>query len=178
MTLALAPCNTTTRITCIRSARETDLDRIVEMGRRFLASTSYRDVIADNPSQMARLATGLLDHAQGTILVAERVTSPDPLPQVVGMIGLFAFEHPIAGERIAGELFWWVEPAHRGIGLRLLRAAEQWAHDHGATALQMIAPTPDVERLYERLGYARVEVHYQRRFSAPTVEVERVEDRS
>jgi len=26
----------------------------------------------------------------------------------------------------------------------------------------MIAPTPDVEQLYERLGYTRVEVMYQR----------------
>jgi GNAT superfamily N-acetyltransferase len=58
---------------------------------------------------------------------------------------------------------WWVEPGHRGIGVRLYYALERWARARGAVALQMIAPTEAVAAIYRRLGYGAIETIYQKR---------------
>jgi GNAT superfamily N-acetyltransferase len=126
------------------------------MGERFLTQTVYRGRVTVNPSQMASLVEMLIEAEAGAIFVSERDG------EVVGMIGLLAFVHPIAGEPTVSELFWWVEPTQRGCGVRLLKRAEQWARDKGALKLFMIAPTADVGQLYERLGYESLETTYQR----------------
>jgi GNAT superfamily N-acetyltransferase len=59
-------------------------------------------------------------------------------------------------------VLWWVEPEHRGDGLRLLREAESRAKLANAKYMQMIAPTEAVETVYKRLGYQYVESTYQR----------------
>jgi GNAT superfamily N-acetyltransferase len=126
------------------------------MGERFITETVYRGRIPVNPAQMTALVATLLQGDVGTIFVAEREGA------LVGMIGLMAFMHPIGGEPTVTEVFWWMEPEHRGGGVRLLKRAEQWAREMGAVKLFMIAPTPDVGQLYERLGYESLETTYQR----------------
>jgi GNAT superfamily N-acetyltransferase len=61
-----------------------------------------------------------------------------------------------------GEVFWWVEPEHRGEGVKLLREAEKRAKHAGAQTMQMIAPTDKVAGLYQRFGYEFVEAAYQK----------------
>jgi GNAT superfamily N-acetyltransferase len=138
----------------IRLACESDVPRLVEMGRRFRNETGYNKHLAENPAKMAELASQLA--AAGGVLVSERAG------QIVGMIGIFLFPHFLSGELVAGEVFWWVEPEHRGEGIKLLREAEKQARERGAVKLQMIAPNPKVAALYERLGYEFVESAYQR----------------
>jgi histone acetyltransferase (RNA polymerase elongator complex component) len=58
---------------------------------------------------------------------------------------------------------WWVEPEHRGAGVRLVREAEKRAKEAGAQRIQMIAPTKQVGAIYERLGYAFIESAYGKR---------------
>jgi hypothetical protein len=141
--------------TVIRHAMPADVPQIVEMGLRFLRSTVYRDRLAESPVSMERIAMQLIGGA-GALLVAERGGL------LVGMIGVLLFEHPLSGEWIAGELFWWSEQPRAG--MRLLREAEAWARASGAAALQMIAPTTQVERVYQARGFAQIEVAYQKRF--------------
>lgn len=145
----------------LRPATLEDLPRLVAMGQHFLQATPYRSLIADNPAQMTALATMLITDANGLLLVA------DGGGALVGMIGLLVFSHHLSGERIAGEVFWWVEPQQRGtVGIRLLRAAEQWAKDQRVVTVQMVGPTTGRAGLiYERLGYAPIEVAYQRRIT-------------
>lgn len=140
----------------IREATEADIPRLIEMGERFLTETVYRGRVAVNPSAMARTVARLLVSDGGAVFVSERDHT------VVGMIGMLVFEHPITGEITASELFWWVEPEARGTGIRLLKRGEQWARDAGAERIHMIAPTSDVGRLYERLGYTALETTYER----------------
>lgn len=140
----------------IREATTADTPRLVEMGERFLTETAYRGRVTVNPTQMAETVTLLGDSEVGTVFVLEL------RGVVVGMIGLLLFQHPIAGEPTVAELFWWVEPEYRGGGIRLLKRAEQWARDQGAVKMHMIAPTPDIGQMYERLGYEPIEVSYQR----------------
>lgn len=140
--------------TTIRAATHDDVDAMVAMGRQFLA-TEYPGRLMDNPEQLARLTHQLIDGDSSVVLVAEREA-------VIGMIACVAYAHPMSGELTAAEMFWWVDPAHRGCGLRLFRAAERWAREQGAQMFQMIAPSPEVERLYQRLGFTKIETIYHR----------------
>jgi GNAT superfamily N-acetyltransferase len=139
-----------------RPATLADVDAIVAMGARFLAQSVYRGHLADNPAQVRALAQQLIDAPHGDVLVV------DADGTLVGMLALLAYAHHLSGEWVAGEVAFWIDPAYRGLGLRLLRDAERWARAHGAARLELIAPTPDVETLYTRLGYAPIERTYQR----------------
>jgi GNAT superfamily N-acetyltransferase len=143
-------------IAMIRMATEADVDAIVAMGRRFLASTIYRDLIAESPEQMQRLAEMFVRDTDKVTLVAEQDR------KIVGMLLVLVHTHFVSGERMAGEVAWWVEPEYRGCGLKLLKAAEQWAREQGAVKFSMVAPSEDVECLYQRLGFTKVETAYQR----------------
>jgi GNAT superfamily N-acetyltransferase len=81
---------------------------------------------------------------------------------MVGMIGVHIFNHPMSGEKIGCEAFWWVEPEARGGGLGLLKRGEAWLKAMGAKRIQMIAPNERVARLYRRRGYSKTEEHYQK----------------
>ena len=142
----------------IRLALHGDIPRAVAMGRRFIAETSYRGGMADNPDRLAETAARLIDGEDSALFVA------DESDTIIGMIGVYTYTHPYSGERFATELFWWVDPEKRGTGVRLLRAAEAWARTQGVRSLQVVAPRSN-ERLgaiYERLGYTRLETCYQR----------------
>lgn len=139
----------------IRRATLDDRDRLVEMGQRFVAETPYAGLIAINPERLSASVAGILTNPAGAVFVS----GSDPL---TGMIAMLAYDHPFSGERTAFEVVWWVEPEARGDGVRLLRAAEQWARDEGITKMQMVAPDARVGEFYKRMGYAPVETSYQR----------------
>lgn len=143
----------------IRQATVADLDAVVTMGRHFRSSLNYTNVIAENVPQMYATATALIERDDQILLVAESDAA------LVGMLGGLLFDHFISGERTAAEMFWWVEPRHRfGVhGIKLLKIFERWASRHGASMVQMIAPSIEVGAIYERLGYAAVEVGWQKR---------------
>lgn len=141
----------------IRKAAPGDLERIVEMGMRFVAETDYHELIQVRPEKLAETVLSIVKNPDGVVLVSE---SED---QVTGMIALVAFDHPYSGTRTASEAVWWVDPEHRGVGLRLLQAAEGWAKEKGAKAMVMVAPNEAIGRLYMRLGYKPIETSYQRR---------------
>jgi len=144
----------------IRPATHEDVPALVVMGQQFAQTEMYRDVLHENPEQMAVVATNLIEHESGTVLVLEREGV------LVGMIGIICTLHFLSGEMYAGEVFWWVTPGQRGDGVRLLRAAESWAIESGAKTLQMIAPTERVGRFYDRMGFARMETSYQKELGA------------
>jgi hypothetical protein len=140
----------------IRDATPDDIPRLVEMGTRFLTESVYSGKVLVNPEAITRTMGLLLASDVGALFVSE-------LDGVVtGMIGLMVFEHPFTGQRAAQELFWWVEPEHRGNGLKLLKRGEQWAAAAGAQHIHMVAPTPAVGHLYERLSYGYLEAVYQK----------------
>lgn len=138
----------------IRTATASDVPRLIEMGERFRSSSTYRKYLSGNSEQMRRFAEKIID-GDG-LLVSERSG------KIVSMLGFVVFPHFMSGETTGGEVFWWVEPEHRGEGLKLLRAAEKCARSVGAKRFQMIAPSEDVEKLYELMGYEYVESTYQK----------------
>lgn len=142
----------------IREATTNDVNALVAMGTRFLDSVYARKIHA-NADALRSLSVGLLASADAVIYVAELGS------EIVGMMGLMRYVHPMSGELTASEVMWWVDPERRGSGIRLFRVGEAWAQDSGATVIQMIAPSPEVERFYVRAGYEPVERTYQRRLS-------------
>lgn len=137
------------------------MSRLVEMGQRFLTTGPYASRIQNSPEQMERVIQQLMEHEGGLVLVA------DLEGWVGGMILVFLHQHPLSGEVFASELCWWVEPEVRGrTGLYLLTHAEVWAQEHGARAIHMVAPSPEIAGLYERLGYDLLEMTYTKELQA------------
>lgn len=128
------------------------------MGKKFIATSSYSSHIDGNDEAMADLARGLVGNPSGLLLVAGGTPC-------LGMIGVLTFRHPVSGEIVASEMFWWVEPEIRGMGVRLLRAAEEWATMAGAKRMMMIAPDDRVGDFYGRVGYDKVETTWMRRLA-------------
>ena len=133
-----------------------DVPALVAMGQQFAQTEMYRDVLRENPDQITVVMTNLIDCEAGTILTLENETT------LVGMMGILCTPHFLSAEMCASEIFWWVTPGHRGDGVRLLRAAESWAKECGATKLQMVAPNERVGRFYDRMGFKRIETSYQK----------------
>lgn len=142
-----------------REATLADVPSLVEMGQRFVEESPYKRFVGENQEQMRALVEQVVALPNGRVLVAEEAGT------LVGMIAVIAKEHFITGEIIGGELVWWVNPEQRprGVGIQLLKMAEQAARDLGAKHMQMIAPDERVGNLYKRRGYELVEVTYQRR---------------
>ena len=140
----------------IREATTADVDALVAMGERFLVSV-YAKKIHANTDALRQLSEGLLASPDAVIYVAE------VRGQVIGMMGLMRYRHPMSGEPTASEVMWWVDPERRGSGVRLFRVGEAWAKASGATVIQMIAPSPEVEQFYTRVGYEPVERTFQKR---------------
>ena len=142
----------------IRAATEADIPQIVKMGLRF-ATAEYAISLPADPDRIAMLARNLMGGENSVVLVSESSEGA-----VVGMIAMMVYDQPMTNELVATEIAWWMEPEQRGssAGIRLLKAGEQWARARGARKLQMIAPTDRVGQFYERLGFQRIEIHYQR----------------
>lgn len=140
----------------IRPATLEDIPVLQAMGVRFIQETTYRDHIGVSPEAITSLLQRLIEHETAVVFVTDRDG------EITGMIGLVRFDHPVSGESIVSEMFWWMEPERRGDGIRLLRHAERWAKSDGAVRFQMIAPTPQVARVYRALGYTEIETTFQR----------------
>ncbi len=143
----------------IREATSTDLPRVVEMGRTFLLSGPYRDIIEDNPEVSLQLAEKLVEHTQAKILVEEQGG------KLVGVFCFLLYPHYNSGLMTAAELIWYVEPEARKTmaGLRLKWEAEKMAKELGAVQFHLTCP-PGQEKLFSKLsGYVQVEIGYQRR---------------
>lgn len=142
----------------IREARPEDLPRIVAMFAEFVSSTQYARYVGNDPVHSAAMMERLITDEGKALFV---VDSEDG---VIGMLGVMVFTQPFSGETIASELFWWLDPKHRGHGVWLLRRAENWARSKGAARMNMMAPAdkPRVAEIYEAIGYSYVERVYSR----------------
>lgn len=130
------------------------------MGSRSLLEGPYKELLADKPEVTARLAEKLLTMENARVLVAELNS------KLVGAFAFVLFDHYYSGEKVAGEMIWYLEPearTGRPIALELLWAAEKLAHELGAKKMQLTAPTEEIATMYQRLkGYVKVETSFQR----------------
>lgn len=117
----------------IRSAVMADLSALLEMGKRFFEASGYADIARYDAQSFATTLIKAMESEDSVILVAKK-------DKPVGMAGAlvypfyFDFNH-----RTAQELFWWVDPEHRGIGSQLFDAMIEAVRMKGAQSLSMIA---------------------------------------
>lgn len=152
----------------VRPATEADTPVLLDMGARFIASSSYAAVMAVVPARQAEVVQMLLE--QGGCFVLE---TQDAIENgIVGMLGLALGPLPLTGELAAMECMWWVEPGYRQhrAALYLWDVAEDWARSQGAVCIQMLQPHGQeaLGVLYRRHGYVPIETTWHKRLNGGT----------
>lgn len=79
---------------------------------------------------------------------------------LIGMVG----PSLLGPFKVAQELVWWVDPDHRGGSVSMLKEYEAWAISKGVIALRVtsLSVFPEVETLYARMGYSKLETNWVR----------------
>lgn len=77
---------------------------------------------------------------------------------LIGMVG----PSLLGPFKVAQELVWWVDPAHRGQSGAMLQEYEEWAKVKGVFAIEVksLAMFPRTEALYARAGFSRLETSW------------------
>ena len=116
-------------------------------------------MISDNPQITAFLAEKIIG-GLGKVLLWEEDGS------VGGLLGFIVCEHHFTGEKVADEIMWYMRPDARvgGGALKLFWQAETEAKRMGAKKMKFSAPNDDVEALYKRLGYRKIETVFLKDF--------------
>jgi GNAT superfamily N-acetyltransferase len=139
----------------IRLATEHDRPRVVAMAKEFHA-------VAGLPFEFsAPMASALFSASISETNRICIIFAPDGIAR--GVLVAQAGMHRFAPVKVAEEIMWWVDPAHRGASaMKMLAAYERWARDRGCSFASMVGlgydPTP--ARLYEHRGYVAAERHY------------------
>lgn len=140
----------------IRLATRADFPRIAEMGEPFWAQCAVSKWIPYDRESIIHWCRVM--HSDGVLLVVEidgRVEGATGCV-IAPALGNIAYT-------IGAEMFWWIEPDHRGggIGKKLMRALEESAMGKGCAVFSMMAmegiDTEAVQALYLKEGYQPTE---------------------
>ena len=111
-----------------------------------------------NPAAFEETWKNLLYGGKGHILASFAGS------EITGVLGFVVSRDLHTGDLMATETMWYTLPNHRGHGIRLLKAFEEQAAKLGAKRIAMIhlltINAPELEKLYQRMGYKAIEVHY------------------
>lgn len=147
----------------IRESTEHDIPRLVELGQKFFDMTELDKVTNYDPDSTREIIKALTNGKDSIIFVL------DTGSEVVGAVGATIYPFYFNKEsKVAQELFWFVEEAHRGSlsSVKLFKKLENWARDNGATTISMVAlgcNYDQVSEFYIGQGYYRQETHFMRR---------------
>lgn len=133
------------------------------MGKAFHAVTGIADLIPLDGATLERTFLQLIEGETAVLLVIE------DNGRLIGATGALLHPHYFNADHLTGqELFWWVDPEHRGCGGALFDALEGWARRMGANSFGMIAleaiDNGRAGAIYRRRGYRAVEHSYLRGF--------------
>lgn len=145
----------------IRKAELSDIPRIAEMGEKFFAEAGWDEFEFIREDCEVSLE-GMVANPLTILLVIE--DEGKVVGMAGGVLGPLYFN---STRKMGEELFFYVEPSHRGNGGDLLLALEQTAKARGCIAWNMKALSkvrPEATgRLYERRGYRQSEITYIKR---------------
>ncbi len=147
----------------IREAVESDIPRIVEMGARLTAQSSYVGIVDYDSNSAALTVKELIESDNGTVLVYEHEGT------VVGVVAAIIFPFYLNRNHMtAQELWMWVDPEHRGhTGRYLMAAFEKTVKKKGVQSLSVTAQhsiKPEATgRLYRRAGFQPTDHSYMKR---------------
>lgn len=146
----------------IRPAVPADLPELLRMASAFHSVSGVADIIPLDRDTLERLLLSLIDAETGVIIVLEGEGG------LIGATGALLHPHYFNSAHLTGsELFWWIDPEHRGKGGLLFDALEEWVRSMGAGSFSMIAlEALEPERvglIYRRRGYRPLEHNYIKR---------------
>jgi GNAT superfamily N-acetyltransferase len=82
---------------------------------------------------------------------------------IAAAILLYVIEHPTIGERVGLEASWLADPRFAGHGHRLLKPAEAWFREHGATRYFVGCSDDRTARMLERTGHRQTERVFEKK---------------
>ena len=135
----------------IRLATIEDAAVLTAMGRDFLKYSEYRNLQVTDEEIQAGIAGVIANEMSFVAEIDGQIVG-----FILGIIGPMWFVQRV---RIAVELAWWVDPAHRNTtaGVRLLKAFESHATNMGVQYIAMsdlvVQGDTPVARLLGRMGY-------------------------
>lgn len=141
----------------IRHARPDDKMRVLVLAREFHRAAGLP--FPFSPAHADALFRASIDSDDRLCLVLEVDGA------IQGVLAAEAGPHPFGPFKIAGELMWWIEPAHRGrSAVGMISAFEDWARERGCQFVHMVGlgDDPAVGRLYQRRGYSAAERHFMK----------------
>lgn len=138
----------------IRYATRSDVDRAVELIRESHAAAGFEFPFIESYAR-ALFFRHIGNSDAACILLELR-------GDVQGILMVTHGEHPFGAGRVARETLWYISPKGRGSNaIKMLKAYEEWAKLHKCDMVSMASlVSNDVSKLYERLGYKSVEVHF------------------
>ena len=141
----------------IREARLDEVRAVTEYMKQFESCTKHVKVDVEHG---VKTYERIIRSGMGAMLVL----FDDAGIEIRGGLGCIKAPDLAYPRMIAVETFWFVAPGHRGKGLSLFHAFEEWAIKNGCDACAMIHLADSypeaLERLYVRNGYELVEKHF------------------
>lgn len=147
----------------VRPAGLDDVDTLVSLGQRMHAEGAYGFLPYDQAKVRRRVTGYVTERVDACLLVAEHAGT------LTGMLGGYLEEYFFCDERVASDVFVYVDPPYRGTtaAVKLVDAFCAWAAAHGARevclGISSGVRTPQVEKFYEKLGFVRAGSIYKRR---------------
>ena len=131
----------------IRPARAGERFEVLALCRRFHAASGIP--FEFDPAHASRAAQDHIEDPRKLCLILEAGGA------LRGVLAASAHVSPLAPVRIAQELVFWVDPAHRGRSpRRMLAAYEEWARAEGCAAIGLSGLNdPRVTRFFRSAGF-------------------------
>lgn len=132
---------------------EEDFPDLLRMAREFALASPYKDYEIDD-AKIAETVQQLLTSPSSILIVL--TFAGGNVGVLAGTVTEFLFNR----DKIASEIVWWVDPAHRNAkSLDLLKAYEYWAKHKMGCRLITLSSLDDkrLERLYRLRGYRKTE---------------------
>lgn len=138
-----------------RVATIEDIDQILDMLIRFYGESVYSEISPPDIDKVVLHLTSWIEGDSSDVLYCPGH----------GCLGISSITSWYSDESSCQELFWYVEPEHRGsqVGYILLRLAEEWTKAVGNDVLFMSTNKnthPWVSAFLEDKGYSEVETAY------------------
>jgi len=150
------------RVTLDCLEEQTFRDEVARLGKLFHEESGRPGVF--NAEYVLRVIKGLLLSGYGAMFVI-RNDEGTLLGTVCGVLAPDIF----TGDALVSELFWFVDPAHRGsAGPRLFRALVEWKESLNVRCMMMAhlhfgqSDDSGIEAFYERHGFKKLETSYVR----------------
>ena len=148
----------------LRIATEEDLPVLLEMCKKFVDESPYRDYPIEYPKVESLVLSFLSNQKEKICVLAVSKETP------IGMIAGYLSPALFSSQQVASEIVWWVDPQYRGksrAAIELLGAFETWARIVGASYIQMQSLTNEyempLEKLFSTKGYRAKEIAYVKR---------------